>query len=68
MAVFSIKTQLYCLIYELYVSATVGSDDQAIPKNIKGKKHYSCNNGRRSWTLQTYYIMYNKLDKCIRKN
>jgi hypothetical protein len=37
MLVFSTKTQLYYLIYELHVSVTVGSDDQAIPKNIKRK-------------------------------
>jgi len=57
MLVFSTKTQLYCLIHELHVSATVGSDDQAIP-NIKGKKYYSCDIGQRSQTLQTCYIKY----------
>jgi len=58
MLVCSIKTQLYYLIYELHVSATVGSDDRAIPKNIKRKKFYSCDIGQRSWTLQRRYIKY----------
>jgi len=33
MQVFSVKTQLYCLINQRHVSATVSSHHQAYPKN-----------------------------------
>ena len=56
MQVFSVKTQLYYSTHQLHVSATPNSLHQVDPTNIKTKKYYSCNIGRRYRPLQMCYI------------